>query len=330
MTFDSVLGVLILAIVPFTLAAYGGHLAAQALPSNRERRTAKAIFWGLCFIGVFITILYQARVTKLDQERDIKAARADEERQKKIDDAQRIAATAQAELKAIEQTNGQQIRWMQKRLDAAIVAAQARGTANAAETLRSDLSAMAQAIKQQSTVDAQKRMPSQAVTQTPAAESSSAKVCRPASLSECSDEQLLEWGKPLLEKISAVVDNHMAALAKLDDIEGSGWTGFFTGQDKDSKWLRAYDDAQQSTTDRFRDCCAGDSLAYHKELLQRVGGGLENVTLYEWIDDLLMPSNSKRLKQARKEGGSKVLDIKFNLQRLSFALDARVRTSRLH
>jgi len=149
------------------------------------------------------------------------------------------------------------------------------------------------------------------------------------NLSGCSDEQLLEWGKPLLKRMNDIVDAHMVALGKLDDIKGGNWMSFLTGQDKDSKWLRAYADAQESAADHFRDCCAENALHYHKELLQRLDGGQDNITLYAWINELLQPLKSKAWKAARKEGGSQVMDVRNDLQSLSSTLDTRVRMSKL-
>ena len=45
--------------------------------------------------------------------------------------------------------------------------------------------------------------------------------------------------------------------------------------------------AKKSAADKFQDCCAENALRYHKELLERLGGGLENIALYVWIDELV-------------------------------------------
>ncbi len=66
---DFVLGVLILAIFPFWLAAYGGHVAADAITESRKRRIVKAKFWSLAVAGLLIAILYQYRTMKTDEAR---------------------------------------------------------------------------------------------------------------------------------------------------------------------------------------------------------------------------------------------------------------------
>jgi hypothetical protein len=58
---DIIVGTVILAAVPFALAAYGGHLAAEALDDAIRRRRAKRWFWGLCVAGVVLAFLQQYR-----------------------------------------------------------------------------------------------------------------------------------------------------------------------------------------------------------------------------------------------------------------------------
>jgi hypothetical protein len=321
---DSLLGIAILAIVPFILAAYGGHVAAQALTDPSQRRTAKGIFWGLCLLGIVVAIVYQFRVAKIDEERQIKAAVADEERQRRTDAAQQEALQAQADLKAIEKSNGEQVLWLKRRLDAVISGARSQGQGNAALALRNDLAAMAETMKGQTGARPQTAPSTPLVTQPPPS-----KPCRGDRLSECLDEEILEWGKPLFGRMSAIVDVHMAGLKALDDIKGGSRLSFLTGQDKDSRWLKAYAESQEKAADQFRDCCAENALRYQKELAQRVGGGLEKKDLYEWIERLLKPVKSKEWKDARREGGSKVLDIEVDLRTLWNTFGAKVRMAKL-
>src|SRR5689334_17137251 len=103
--FDFLLGIAFLAIVPFVLAAYGGHLAAQTLPNPKDRRRAIVNFWGLCVLGIGVAALYQYRVKKVDEARELRAAKADSERQNKLDETQRQAMEAQADLRVIEKAN---------------------------------------------------------------------------------------------------------------------------------------------------------------------------------------------------------------------------------
>ena len=70
---DVVVGTLILAIVPFVLAAYGGHLAAEVIADLRLRRRTKRIFWGLCAVGVVFAFYQQYRASQSDTEKDQRA-----------------------------------------------------------------------------------------------------------------------------------------------------------------------------------------------------------------------------------------------------------------
>jgi hypothetical protein len=142
--------------------------------------------------------------------------------------------------------------------------------------------------------------------------------CRDDRLSECSDEQLLENLKPLLAGIRAISDEYSAETKKLDDINGGkmDWLRILagTGGDKDSKWLKGLEHAKRTATERFRDCCAERALTYHKELLQRDHKRSNEAELYEWIQNLLKPINSKEWKKARDEGayvGSVYFDLDF-------------------
>jgi hypothetical protein len=67
---DVIVGTFILAIIPFILAAYGGHVAAETLPDPRVRRGTKLKFWGLCFVGVMLAFYQQYRSSRSDQDRE--------------------------------------------------------------------------------------------------------------------------------------------------------------------------------------------------------------------------------------------------------------------
>jgi hypothetical protein len=140
--------------------------------------------------------------------------------------------------------------------------------------------------------------------------------CRSDHLDECTDERLLDWGKPLVASIDAIQAGYMADLKKLDDIKGGSfnWLKEFVGLgDKDSKWLKEYDLAQKKAVDAFRDCCAERALAYHKELLHRTSGSTQAADLYQWVQVLMEPSKTKEWKKARESGG-KVGDVFFDLE----------------
>jgi hypothetical protein len=154
-----------------------------------------------------------------------------------------------------------------------------------------------------------------------------AKECRGDDLKDCSDEKLLKWGKPLVEQVQQIETAHMAALKALDDITGS-WAGFLFGKDKDSKWLKAYAEAQHSTADQFRDCCAENALIYNAELVARVGGGLQDNEAFEWVQKLLKPVKSKEWKEARSEAG-KIISVNGDLNALEGLLNLRMSRSKL-
>jgi len=159
-------------------------------------------------------------------------------------------------------------------------------------------------------------------------------VCRGDRLSECSDEQLLAWGKPLVAKVQAIEDDYMADLKKLDDIKAGNWLGEALGEivgignDKTSRRLKAHAQAEEKVADYFRNCCAEDALAYHKELKLRTGGGLEKTDDYEWATNLLKPPKSKEFKNARQD--NKIIGVVYDLQSLQSGLQIAQIEKRIH
>ena len=67
---DFVLSVFILAVIPFLMAAYGGHVAAESIVDVKHRRFVRLMFWGIFFVGLVITVGYQWRVTRADIKRE--------------------------------------------------------------------------------------------------------------------------------------------------------------------------------------------------------------------------------------------------------------------
>jgi hypothetical protein len=127
-------------------------------------------------------------------------------------------------------------------------------------------------------------------------------------LSDCSDEQILENLKLLVASIGVVKDEYSAETGRFQDIKSGklDWARELTGigGDKDSKWIKGYELANRNATERFRDCCAERALVYHKELIQRDQKRSDDAGLYEWVQNLLKPINSKEWKKARDEGSS--------------------------
>ena len=133
----------------------------------------------------------------------------------------------------------------------------------------------------------------------------------------------MEWGKPLVTNIEAVENDYMADLKKLDDIKAGSWNWLreIAGiGDKDSRWLKAYADAQEKAVTRFRSCCADSALSYHKELAQRIGGGLAQADIYEWMQDLMKPVKSREYKNARDDA-SKIINVLGDLHQLQIELE---------
>ena len=123
-------------------------------------------------------------------------------------------------------------------------------------------------------------LPQARSTPTPAEASETPKRCRADRLGECTDKQLEEWGKPLIEQISTIEDRYMADLKRLYDIKDSNWFKEFVGiGDKNGRWLKAYAAAQDKAAEDFRNCCAEDALAYYKELAHQAGSGYDKVEL---------------------------------------------------
>ena len=156
--------------------------------------------------------------------------------------------------------------------------------------------------------------------------------CRDDHLSDCSDEELLERLKPLVADIQELHKQFMADTKNLDDIKGGkmDWLREIAGigGDKDSKWVKGFELANRTATEYFRDRCAERAIAYHKELLQRDGKRSDNAALYEWVQNLLKPTNSKEWKKARDEG-DKVGDVYFDLDFFRIDLEYLVAVSHI-
>jgi hypothetical protein len=69
---DVLLGTAILAIVPFLLAAYGGHVAAEAIPDPHKRRNVKFLFWSLFVIGIFLAFWQQIRADNATRDAEVR------------------------------------------------------------------------------------------------------------------------------------------------------------------------------------------------------------------------------------------------------------------
>lgn len=67
---DILLNTAVLAIIPLLLAAWGGHLAAEAITDPKNKRNVKLCFWSLFMFGVVATFWQQLRSAEADLEKD--------------------------------------------------------------------------------------------------------------------------------------------------------------------------------------------------------------------------------------------------------------------
>ena len=67
---DILLNTAVLAAIPLLLAAWGGHLAAEAITDPKNKRKVKACFWLLFAFGVVATFWQQFRSAQSDLEKD--------------------------------------------------------------------------------------------------------------------------------------------------------------------------------------------------------------------------------------------------------------------
>jgi hypothetical protein len=147
------------------------------------------------------------------------------------------------------------------------------------------------------------------------------KPCRGDRLSDCSDKELVEWAKPMMQQIAAIEDKYMADLKALDDIKGGNWIREVVGiGDKNSRWLKAHAAADETVAESFRNCCAESAISYYKELAQRSGAGLDKTDLYEWMKDVTKPPKSREYKNAKQDGG-KIIFVRGDLRQLEIQID---------
>jgi hypothetical protein len=88
----------------------------------------------------------------------------------------------------------------------------------------------------------------------------SVKPCRADKLSDCSDEQLYQWGVSLDDGAYAVLQGYVHAMEEARK-----------NSDREIK-NEMYQRAAISLASDFRDCCALDTLKYLEEVKLRVGG----------------------------------------------------------
>lgn len=73
-SWDFWLGVLFLAIVPFVMAAYGAHVAAEPIPDLKHRLNVRLKFWGIGLGGIIIAVAYQHRYATAENKKQAETA----------------------------------------------------------------------------------------------------------------------------------------------------------------------------------------------------------------------------------------------------------------
>jgi hypothetical protein len=136
-------------------------------------------------------------------------------------------------------------------------------------------------------------------------------------LKDCGDRELLEWGGRLLAETKRIGDAYMAIIVEQNKLPA------------DAKWLQKNAEANETAGDQFRDCCAADTLSFHRELALRVGGGFEDADAYQWAQKLLSPVQSDDWKAARENAGYRVNSISYSLRSLCTQLDLKIRLAGL-
>lgn len=318
---DSVLDLLVV-LLPFALSVVGVWTLEPL--SHRHKWTWRV---GLIVVGALFSVLTHVQQAK-QRAKTANDARELEER------AIRQAQESDQRLSDLKQNlNALLAESLRQKRSAAVVLPKYPSAEELADELDKRLSARLSPNSKNPTADKPPVPTKPTPTPVPTApDPAMIRSCRGDHLNECSDENLLEWGKPLVANIEDIQNQYMADTKKLDDIKGGkmDWLRELAGVggDKDSKWVKGFELANRSATEHFRDCCAARAIVYHKELLQRDHKRPDNTTLYEWVQDLQKPTNSKEWKKAREEG-SKVGDVYFDLDFFQIDLDYLVSLRRI-
>jgi hypothetical protein len=306
---DSLLEFLV-ALLPFVLSVLGVWTLSQ-----RHKSTWRA---GLIVVGAVFSVLTSVQQAR---QRTKAASDARESREQVI----RQSEDSDNKINDLKQNlNALVAESLRQKRSAAIAPAKCPSAQELADEVDKRLSARLSTNVKNPAVDKLPVQTKPTPTQVPTVIAPAIPPCCGDQLSECNDEQVLEWGKDLVANIGEIQNQYMADIKKLDDIKGGkmDWLRELSGVggDKDSKWLKGFELADRSATEHFRDCCAARAIAYHAELLQRDHKRSDNSALYEWVQDLRKPTNSKEYKKAREEGG-KVGDVYFDLDLFQIDLD---------
>lgn len=138
-------------------------------------------------------------------------------------------------------------------------------------------------------------------------------LCRGDNLSICTDEDLLEWGKPLVKEVGRFY----------------GYYEDERGKAAEHHSIKAFEEAENTLADRFRNCCAEDAAKYYREISSRVGGGARQSDFLEWENKLMKPIGSHEWKAARQDASRMVLNIRYELDLRMIDLESAIRLANL-
>ena len=136
-------------------------------------------------------------------------------------------------------------------------------------------------------------------------------ICSGSDLSRCGNRGLLEWGKPLVERVTKITD----ALALDMKIAADRFSG--------DKYFRAVEAGENDAFDSYRQCCAADALRYYEELANRIGGGHQSEEFRSWTAMALQPPKSKDWKTARYGSHIKLMRLTFDFGMMQRELESR-------
>ena len=155
------------------------------------------------------------------------------------------------------------------------------------------------------------------LTPTPTPTPAPKPICRGDNLRLCSDEDLLEWGRPLMAEISRYFGYYQDDLKKAQALEGR-------------QLLSAHDRAKEQLAARFKDCCAEETQAYYKEIEARLGGGHEEAEFYAWNQRLIgSHEGAKDWPDICFYADSKILDIRYNLETRMIEFDGAIKRAQI-
>jgi hypothetical protein len=139
------------------------------------------------------------------------------------------------------------------------------------------------------------------------------KPCRGDDLGNCTDDELVDWSKPLLSHVEAIYSEYVKERNIFSNT---------TFKDR-RKFMETYLLFQENTSARYLDCCSEDVLKFYKEMALRLGGGLQPKSLEDWTHDLTLQSKSQQHQDAVMMIGSHIISIRGDLSILPAELNIK-------